>query len=133
MTTYPDTRRDELARDIFFADNNRAPRLDLLADWEALCKSAASTPSGNTYAHNIADGLVAAGYRKPRTIASPEEIDGELLLKPAGYSDPFYSPSAGAPLKNVVTGVRFSLDELAGGGRFFPATVVWEPEAEATR
>ncbi|MCQ1951600.1 hypothetical protein NNX28_16910 [Arthrobacter sp. zg-Y859] len=81
----------------------------------------------------IAAKILAAGYRKPRTITTAEELDGEMLLKSASYSDPYYLPSSGAPLKNVVTGVRFSLDELNDHGQFLPATVLYEPEAEATR
>lgn len=57
------TARDELAREIFIADNSAQTREDSLADWTAY-----GMAKDSTYAHNIADGLIAAGYRKPRTI-----------------------------------------------------------------
>lgn len=53
--------RDELARDIFLADNWRMPKPSAVEDWDALAKS---TQQGNTYAHQIARRLHAAGYRK---------------------------------------------------------------------
>lgn len=63
MTTINEgTQRDELARDIFFADNAHAPKDRLQEDWEALGRS---TQVGPTYAYAIADSLIAKGYRKP--------------------------------------------------------------------
>jgi len=52
--------RDELARDIFVADNHLQSREEALRDWTALT----SVRGENTYAHNIATGLLAAGYVK---------------------------------------------------------------------
>lgn len=52
--------REELARDIFLADNNRHPAAD--TEWDAL--HAAGITSGTSYAYSIADDLIAKGYRK---------------------------------------------------------------------
>jgi len=57
--------RDELARDIFLADNSNAPPGLMEAEWD-------NNPTAESYAHNIADGLLAAGYRK--VITKPAEI-----------------------------------------------------------
>lgn len=72
MTTTENGQRDELARDIFFADNAHAPKDRIQEDWEALGRS---TQAGATYAYAIADGLIAKGYRKPRIITTVEELD----------------------------------------------------------
>ena len=50
--------RDELALEVFIADNSGQTREASLTDWRML--STAST----AYAHRIADGLLAAGYGK---------------------------------------------------------------------
>lgn len=60
--------RDELARDIFLADNVNAPAGLMEAEWDG-------NKGDETYAHMIADGLLAFGYRKPRKITAAEEVD----------------------------------------------------------
>jgi hypothetical protein len=62
------TERDELARDIFLSDNWKAP---VELDWEKL----QTVQKGDTYAHHIAEGLIAKGYRKPATVTTPEALD----------------------------------------------------------
>jgi hypothetical protein len=62
--------RDELAKDIFMSDNCRS--LDPEREWEEFFGKHKEVP---TYAHFIADGLLAAGYRKLRTITTTEELD----------------------------------------------------------
>ncbi|WP_461169316.1 hypothetical protein [Arthrobacter sp. Z1-15] len=52
------TQRDELALDIFLADNNSIPEETLLMDW------ADAPDQHRPYAQNIAAGLIAKGYRK---------------------------------------------------------------------
>lgn len=51
--------RDELAREIFMADNSASP--DPAHEWEMTTRH---NPAYSTYAYEIADGLIAAGYRK---------------------------------------------------------------------
>jgi len=53
------TDRYELAKDIFLADNWKN-RDEALQDWQAVMLA----QGDRTYAHAIADGLIAAGYRK---------------------------------------------------------------------
>ena len=47
----------DLARDIFLADNSNAPAGMMEKEWDA-------EPTKFSYAHMIADGLLAAGYGK---------------------------------------------------------------------
>jgi hypothetical protein len=58
--------RDELARAIFLADNSGAPPGLMEAEWDQ------GMHGPDSYAHNIADGLLAAGYRK--VVTKPAEI-----------------------------------------------------------
>ena len=52
-----ENEREELAWNVFRADNTNAPTDIAEAEWDRI--------KGNeTYAHMIADGLLAAGYRK---------------------------------------------------------------------
>ena len=55
------TDRFELAKDIFLADNWK-DRDAALQDWAAITLA----QGDRTYAHAIADGLIALGYRKVR-------------------------------------------------------------------
>lgn len=66
--------RDDLAREIFIADNAGQSREASLADWAAYDMATAQS-----YAHNIADGLIAAGYGKlpePAPAPQPETFAG---------------------------------------------------------
>lgn len=128
MTTTGNTQRDEMARDIFFADHPKAPKGHLREEWEALGRS---TQAGATYAHDIADGLIANGYGKQRTITTVKELDAlpdrTAILTEQGdcfqadrrsngsnwWSDP-WSPR-----------IRVSMDIA------LPATVLHDPEVEA--
>ena len=49
--------REELAREIFITDNHDNP----MASYE---RDSEPSNMGHEYAYNIADGLLAAGYRK---------------------------------------------------------------------
>lgn len=51
--------RDELAQEIFLTDNHKF-RDQAAKEWDA-----SERPE---YVYGIADGLIAAGYRKPRTV-----------------------------------------------------------------
>lgn len=51
--------REELARAVFISDNKAAP--DPEHEWEMTCRR---NPAYADYAFDIADGLIAAGYRK---------------------------------------------------------------------
>lgn len=66
---------DTLAWDIFRADNSRLPEELLRADF----------PANAEYALNIAKHLREAGYRKPRTVTTVEELDA-LPVKSAVLS-----------------------------------------------
>lgn len=55
------TEREELALDIFLADNGNIPEASLRQDWDEWPRQC------RPYAYNIADGLIAKGYRKEPT------------------------------------------------------------------
>jgi len=61
------TQKDELARDIFLADNTSAAPGLMEKEWD-------ENPTTYHYAHAIAEGLAAKGYRKPRTITTIEQL-----------------------------------------------------------
>jgi len=70
---------DTLAWDIFRADNSRLPEELLRADF----------PANAEYALNIAKHLREAGYRKPRTVTTPEELDAlpvGSVIRTAGHA-----------------------------------------------
>jgi len=51
---------DALAAAVFAADNSSEPPEYVAKDWATITEARGS----HTYAHNIARGLIAAGYRK---------------------------------------------------------------------
>lgn len=53
------SERDELARAIFVYDNGRLDQAAAEVEWEEV-----RGPNEPRYAYLIADGLIAAGYRK---------------------------------------------------------------------
>lgn len=57
---------DELALDIFLAQNHGTPTEWLLADWSVMT-TLASEGNCKTHEHAIADRLIAKGYGKIRT------------------------------------------------------------------
>lgn len=87
--------RDELARDIFLADNsNAAPGL-MEKEWD-------DDPTKYSYAHNIAQGLAAKGYRKPRSLASIESAELDAIRSRAtAYAD-HGTPGLAAPRDRAV-------------------------------
>lgn len=122
MTTTKDTQRDDLARDIFLADNSSGPEEVILGDWTDLEQAEA----GASYAHRIANGLIAAGYRKPRTITTVEELDalpeGSVILTNGGED----SAQKDGEGEWYLWGGDFGLDSE---DTHLPAIVLWEPEA----
>ena len=121
MTTYLEAQRDEMARDIFFADNANAPKGRIQEDWEALGRS---TQAGKTYAYAIADGLIVNGYRKPRVITTVGNM--------AGLSDGTVFRTASGGVFEVRDGHMVRTDSKTWWSPladWLPATVLWEPEA----
>ena len=75
--------REALAKAVFVADNYNATDDVTLSDWEALVESDGDA----SYAHRIAQGLIQAGYRRPRTITTVEEIKDLPALAVVLYDD----------------------------------------------
>ena len=66
--------RDDLAQELFIGDNFRQPREQSIADWEYF--HAEGTSRGRVEHYEVmADAILAAGYSKPRTITTAEELD----------------------------------------------------------
>ena len=123
MTEPSTTQRDDLARDIFIADNSAHPNAG--AEWDAFTDIGGAC--GGDYAYDIADGLLAAGYRKPRTITTAAELDA----LPAGAV--ILGRDRVACQKEEIPGLWDSAGELISTDFVaLPATVLHESEAEAT-
>lgn len=70
--------RDELALELFIGDNGNQPREASIADWEYF--HAEGMFQGRIEHYEVmAAALLAAGYVKPRTITTAEEIDALLV------------------------------------------------------
>lgn len=113
--------RDELARDIFLADNSGTSEQVMLADWVTF-------ENLRPYAYNIADGLIAKGYTKPRIITTVEELDalpeGSVILTNGGED----SAQKDGEGEWYLWGGNFGLDSE---DIFLPATVLHTPEPTA--
>lgn len=119
--------RDELAREVFIADNSGQSREDSLKDWAEY-----DFASEQSYAHTIADGLIAAGYRKPRTITTVEELDALAMgskVVSAGYEWTKNYLTINTPSGGIEREVWFNVydDFDAAADIELPATVLWEP------
>lgn len=87
MTT--NTERDELARELFIADNGNQSREQSLVDWEWF-ESTDNYRGRIQHYKDMAAGMITAGYSKPRTITTVEELDalplGSVILDGGGLS-----------------------------------------------
>lgn len=120
-------QRDELAREIFITDNARNE--DPAALWDE------ADHERMHYAEVIADGLIAKGYRKPRTIGTFTELlevkQGAVVIDKTGAVMQLKATDNEGPF-----GRWFIMGELGSfpySSVYLPATVLHEPEAEATR
>lgn len=110
--------RDELAKLLFVVDNRDA--LDAETEWRT------AKPEYQDYAYILADAILAAGYTKPRTVTTVEELDalavGSVVLDGAEY---VARKERGGDAPNwAVTLHKFSNDASALS---LPATVLYEP------
>lgn len=113
------TQREELARDIFVADNSSIPSAG--DEWDTFC-AVIDAPLSH-YAYGIADGLITKGYRKPRAITTVEELDAlpdEIILRSGGVT---YEHHDG--WFHGVDGSNVVAESIS-----LPAAILWEPEAE---
>ena len=107
--------RDDLALEIFIADNDGQTREASLKDWKML--STAST----AYAHGIADGLIAAGWTKPRTITTAAEMDA----LPAGSTVVDSEPDVCVKTGSIWWRSGRDGDSYKSGSFDFPVTLVY--------
>lgn len=66
--------RDELAQELFIADNANQPREQSIIDWQWLNDTEQFRYRVERY-KDMAAGVIASGYRKPRTITTVAELD----------------------------------------------------------
>lgn len=83
-----------------------------------------------TQDYQLADELIAAGYRKPRTITTVEELDalaeGSMILD----GDPDVCSKNKSGTWKCLSDPEWSHDsEIVGGS--LPATVLYEPEPKS--
>lgn len=79
---------------------------------------------------SVADAILAAGYRKPRTITEPFEDNGPDELAPLSVV-----LSAGKPAIMQHDGTFMDYDGSSWDTweMTYPLTVIWEPASEPTR
>lgn len=120
------TVKNELARDIFLADNTSAAPGLMEREWD-------ENPTTYHYAHHIAERLIAKGYRKPRTITTAEELDALILGTVIRSEHRHYlvahkeDGDAGRHGWAAAGTGQIPVDLVA----WLPATVLWEPEVAA--
>lgn len=117
--------RDELAKAVFVADNYNATDDVILSDWEALVESDGDA----SYAHRIAQGLIQAGYRRPRTITSLAELAAlppESAVQTSDTSDTVVLKGGDGLFVNAFGG-EVGADDLWRYGTK-PFTVIYEPQ-----
>jgi len=78
--------RDDLALEIFIGDNSNQSRKQSIVDWEWFHETARFRSRIEHY-EVMADAILAAGYRKPRTITTVEEIRELPALTIVVYDD----------------------------------------------
>ena len=113
--------RDELALDIFLVDNSSIPEGELRQDW------ADAPDQHRPYAQNIADGLIAKGYSKPRTITTVGDM--------AGLADRAVFRTAEGHVFEVQGGHLLRTDSTTWWSplaSWLPTTVLDEPAAACT-
>jgi hypothetical protein len=124
--------RDELALELFIADNSRQSRARSIVDFERL--------GGETYTHRLADAVLAAGYRKPRTITTAEELDaaivrhfeqGENLVLLGGWRPWIIWEDDRGNVRVSSLPVEDDPDRLSLSSIPLPATVLYEPGVTA--
>ena len=125
-------QRDELARELFIADNGNQSREQSIVDWKWF-EGTDNYRGRLEHYKNMAAGMIAAGYRKPRGIITADEIEnmqgGSVIIGPDWHSEVYaytgmslwYSPGSNVP---------WDARELEARGPFI---VLHEPEDEATQ
>lgn len=121
------TQRDELAMELFIVDNHNQPREQSIADWH-LCIVSPRFAVGIKHYRSMAEGAIAAGYGKPRTITTVAELDalpvGSVVMDNREYVG---HKARNNELPNwEVTLHKFSKETTALD---LPATVLYEPTA----
>ena len=121
------TQRDELAMELFIADNFKQPREQSIKDWEWY-KTAGNYQGRVEGYKDMADGLIAAGYSKPRTITTVEELNAlpfETVIRDAeGHVLERWGHDPANVWVTVMVRAFIPRGDVA-----LPATVLYEPTA----
>ena len=114
------TQREEFAHDVFLADNSNALPNVAEKDWD-------ENREHHDYAFEIADRMIAAGYRKPRTITTIGDM--------AGLADRSVFRTAEGHVFEVQGGHLLRTDSTTWWSplaSWLPITVLDEPAATCT-
>ena len=114
------SERDDLAKLLFVADNSGA--LDPELEWRT------AKPEHQDYAYILADAILAAGYRKPRTIPDAHLLSATDGSYPVDHRAGTIAQSADGSVWRFDEG---AWDNLGWGSAALrgPATVLYEPTA----
>lgn len=123
--------RDEMARELFIADNFNQPREQSIVDWQWFMETPRFTVRIERY-KAMAEGVISAGYAKPRQITTVEELDalpvGSVVLH-NGRAFQHY-PAYPAPFNEYrkwkCTDGGF-VRSTKDGSSILPVTVLYEP------
>jgi hypothetical protein len=121
------SKRDELAKLLFVTDNHAAPEPE--HEWEMTTRH---NPAYAEYAFALADAILAAGYRKPRTITTAEELEKlpyGSAVQTSDESDTVVLKDKGTIFRNQ-SGADLSATDLWRYGTR-PFTLIYEPEPTA--
>jgi hypothetical protein len=118
--------RDELAQLMYIADNSNQSEEEALEDWALYTEDLR-----DTYTHRMADAILAAGYRKPRTITTPYQLESlpfGSAVQTSDESDTVVLRCDGNNFRNQ-SGYELSATDLWRYGTR-PFTVLYEPEPQ---
>ena len=112
-------QRDELAKLLFVTDNSAAA--DVEAEWRA------AGGQQLAYIYAMADALIAAGYRKNRTISAAEELEAlpvQSVIR-GKFTAEKWADEEGELWYVAGKGMRWDTEQLVQRGAL-PATVLFE-------
>lgn len=126
------SERDELALELFIGDNGNQPRESSVKDWQWFKETRRQRGQVEHY-EAMAEHMIAAGYRKPRTITTREELEA------LGYGSVIRSEHRHYWVAHKEDGAEGNQGWAAAGTSgipdltmWLPATVLHEPAKEAS-
>lgn len=118
--------KDELARELFIADNFNQPREQSIVDWQWFMETPRFAVRIERY-KAMAEGVITAGYAKPRQITTVEELDALALKSILLDSDSEAVQRIDDETMDGCSLWETALGLVTSGLVMLPATVLWEP------